>query len=307
MRGRRSAFASGLWLLAAWTAAAAQAPVLRIETPPELMAEAERLRRLPPGALEQAARLAGAGGGGEPIVVSLVPEDAATARAAPAWVAGYAYGALSRIVLFPERVPRYPDSTLEELLLHEVAHVLLDRAAGHRPLPRWFHEGVASVAGGPWDLRDGGRLTLAMLRSRELSPDEVDRLFQDPGSVSRAYAVAGALARDVLRRHGEGVVAEVLARVRRGETFETAFRRTTGATPRAAAHDFWQRQVFWYRWLPVLTSSATLWIAVTLLALVAIHRRRRRDAEFAERWEAEERNLEERVLEALRPPDGPPS
>jgi hypothetical protein len=291
-------------LLAA--AAAGVAPALEIEAPPELAADAERLRQLPSRALEQTVRLVGAGAG-EPIVVSLVPEDAPMARAAPAWVAGYAYGALSRIVLFPERVPRYPNSTLEELLLHEVAHVLLDRAAGHRPLPRWFHEGLASVAGGPWDFRDGGRLSLAMLRSRELSPRQIDRLFQSPGTVSRGYAVATALVRDLLRRHGEEVIPDLLAGVRQGEGFEIAFRRVTGLTPPEAAQAFWRREVFWYRWLPVLTSSATLWIAITLLALVAIRRRRQRDAEAAARWEAEELAVRVRLLETQRPHEPPPS
>lgn len=296
-------FASAVLLTPAM---AGPAPTLEIEAPPELAADAERLRQLPASALDQTARLVGEAGG-EAIVVSLVPENAPVAREAPAWVAGYAYGSLSRIVLFPERVPRYPNSTLEELLLHEVAHVLLDRAAGHRPLPRWFHEGLASVAGGPWDLRDGGRLSLAMLRSRELSPQQIDRLFQSPGTVSRGYAVATALVRDLLRRHGEELIPDLLAGVRQGEGFEITFRRVTGLTPPEAAQTFWRREVFWYRWLPVLTSSATLWIAVTLLALVAIRRRRQRDAETAARWEAEELAIRGRVREALRPPEPPPS
>lgn len=262
-------------------------PPLAIEAPPELAGEAARLRRLPGGALDRVVALIGSAQPGA-ITVVLLPERSEAARNTPAWVAGYAQGALGRIVLFPERVPRYPDTTLEELLLHEVAHVLIDRAAGYRPLPRWFHEGLASVAGGPWSLRDGGQLTLAMLRSRELTPDDLDRLFQDPGSVARAYAVATALARDLLRRHGEELVPALLARVRRGEPFETAFRGVLGLSPREAAHLFWRREAFWYRWLPVLTSSTTLWIAVTLLALVAIRKRRRRDAEIAARWEAED-------------------
>lgn len=294
-----------LSLALAPSAAAPAVPPLLVEAPPELQAEADRLRRLPAGALEQPVRLVGEGSA-EPITVTLVAESAAAARGAPSWVAGYAYGALSRIVLFPERVPHYPDSTLEELLLHEVAHVLLDRAAGHRPLPRWFHEGVASVAGGTWDLRDGSRLTLAMLTSRELSPRELDRLFTDPAGVGRAYAVADALVRDLMRRHGESFVPDLLARVRRGAPFDEAFRSTVGRTPDEAAHAFWEGEVFWYRWVPVLTSSATLWIAITLLALVAIRRRRQRDAAQVARWDAEEEALRRRLAAALEPPPKTP-
>ena len=117
--------------------------------------------------------------------------------------------------------------------------------------------------------------------------------------------MAIALVRDLLRRHGDEVIPELLAGVRQGDGFEITFHRVTGLTPPEAAQAFWRRQVFWYRWLPVLTSSATLWIAVTLLALAAIRQRRRRDEDIRERWEAEERAVRERVIEALGPREPP--
>ncbi len=52
---------------------------------------------------------------------------------------------------------------------------------------------------------------------------------------------------------------------------------------------FWRRQTLWYRWVPVLTSSVTLWIGITFLALLAIHRRRAKDAALRELWREEER------------------
>ena len=58
------------------------------------------------------------------------------------------------IVLLPERVPSYPDSSLDDVLLHETAHVLVARAAGGRPLPRWFQEGMAMIAGRSWGRDD---------------------------------------------------------------------------------------------------------------------------------------------------------
>lgn len=263
-----------------------QAPALRVEAPESLRGEARRLEALPPGVLVRTVDLVGGPSGGPPIRVVLLPESAAIAKAAPAWVAGFAEGA-GTVVLFPGRVPRYPDTSLEELLLHELAHVLVDRAAGERAVPRWFHEGLALVAGGPWDLRDRSRLTLAMLREGEVTLAELDRRFADPGALPGAYAVAGALMRDLLRRHGTDSAARLLAEVRRGTSFASAFEHTIGVEPEAAARSFWRRHVLWYRWLPVLTSSATLWIGVTLLALAAIRRRRRRDADRMAQWEVE--------------------
>ena len=43
--------------------------------------------------------------------------------------------------------------------------------------------------------------------------------------------------------------------------------------------------------MPLLTSSLTLWLAVTLLALWAMRQRRRRDAAQRRLWEEEDRRL----------------
>ena len=73
-----------------------------------------------------------------------------------------------------------------------------------------------------------------------------------------------------------------------GLPFENAFVRATGTTLAVAEQTFWERQTFWYRWVPFLTSSMVLWILITLLALWAMRRRRQRDAAQKAAWEAEE-------------------
>lgn len=226
---------------------------------------------------------------GAPIRIALVTEDAAEAQAAPLWVAGYAYGALGRIILFVERTPSYPDGSLEALLDHEVAHVLMARAAAHRPVPRWFNEGVAMVAGHAWGLADTSRLTLAVITRSEVSLAQIDALFAGhSGEVSRAYALAGAMVRDMLRRYDREVVARLISNVRLGLPFEEAFLRATGSTVATFEAAFWRRHSFWYRWVPLLGSSVTLWFGITLLALVAFRRRARRDADIRARWQLEE-------------------
>jgi hypothetical protein len=104
----------------------------------------------------------------------------------------------------------------------------------------------------------------------------------------RAYAVSGAFVHDLLRRHGTGTAAELLDGVAIGLPFSEAFFRATGLTPSQAESSFWHRHAFWYRWVPLLTSSMVLWIGITLLALVAFRSRRKRDAALLQQWEDEE-------------------
>ena len=123
-----------------------------------------------PARLAPAVGLVGLRDPGPPIRVILAPEGSeGLARPVPGWVAGYAVSEAGVVVLLPGRLPAVPDSSLEDLLGHEVAHVLVSRAAGGRPVPRWFHEGMAMIAGGWWGLEERSRLTLALVRGREVA------------------------------------------------------------------------------------------------------------------------------------------
>ncbi len=279
----------GLLLLVVVTEAAGPAPELRIQAPPELAGDAARVRALAGGDFGAILRLTGSVGFTRPIEVLLVPETAELARRTPRWVAGFADGRRAVVVLFPARVPSYPDRTLEALLHHEVAHVMVAEAAAGRPVPRWFNEGVATVAAREWGMEDGARYALAVVGRQERSTDDLDRAFVEGGRrASRAYALSSAFVRFLLDRHGPGATGAILAEVGAGHPFREAYRRATGSGLAADERLFFVRRAMWYTWLPFLTSSAALWMAITALALLAFKRRRERNRALHELWEAAE-------------------
>jgi hypothetical protein len=227
---------------------------------------------------------------GPPIRVVLAPEGSRLAADVASWVSGYAVPELGTIVLIPGRVPSYPDGTFEALLHHEVAHILLARAAGGGAVPRWFNEGTATVAAREWGIEDGARVVLATIRRGPRSLAELDAGFSShAAAVARSYAVSAALVRYLLRRHGDDVVGRILAGVSRGAGFDDAFEAATGASVGGFARSYFRRETFWTTWVPVVTSSTALWMAITVLALLAIKRRRERDALLREAWAREER------------------
>jgi hypothetical protein len=292
---------------AAPAAGAAEPPELVVVAPARLAQAAERVRGFDRSRLATAMELTGLDRPGPPIRVVLATETSPEARAMPYWVAGYARGAEGVVVLFPARAPTYPDDSLEGLLHHEVAHVLLTRATRGRQVPRWFNEGVATAAGHAWGFGDRTRFGLELLRGGRVPLDDLDRRFAGGGAeAASAYAVAGAFVRDLLRRHGPGVTGDILRRVGAGESFSRAFYGATGVTRFAAEASFWRRQTFWGRWVPFLTSSVALWIAVTALALWAFKRRRDRDLALAAAWEAEERAAAVHWDSSAVPPEDEP-
>ena len=283
-----------VYLLLVARIASGTLPVLVVEAPAELEGTAERLRSIDSQRLAGIVELVGLREPGPPIQVILAPEGSENALSTPAWVSGYAYGSLGVIVLFPERAPSYPDSSLPELLRHEVAHVLIARAAGGRPVPRWFNEGVATLAADVWRLSDRTRLTRSLVFEGETSISELDRRFQGTrGEISEAYVLASAFVRDVALRYRRDSPAHILSSVSIGVPFDEAFLRATGRTVEQAERSFWRRHSFWYRWFPIVTSSITGWTFITLLFLLAAWRKRRQNALLKSRWEEEERWMSE--------------
>ena len=264
-------------------------PELQIEAPPELAPLAARLQTFDRRRLLPAMELFGLDDPGPPIKVLIVPEGSPAARRAPSWAMAYAVGNAGLVVMIPSRIPSYPDGDFDQVLVHEIAHVLVARAAGRYGVPRWLNEGLAVIAAREWRFEDRGRLVLEAFRSRRASMSDVELEFSGGQHRSAtAYAVSVAFVRYLLDKEGERTAAKILDHVAEGKTFRRAFRAATGRSLQSVEADFWADFDFWNRWVPFLTSSTALWMFVVFVALLAFRRRREKDEELRQIWDAEE-------------------
>ena len=276
--------AATLVALTAANGAAAADLALRVEAPPALEPIAARIRGLDYAPLVEALSRAGLAPPRD-ARITLVSEAHPRALAAPPWVVAQASG-LHEIVIFPARVGAYPHGSLESVVWHEVVHLALTTRAGGRPLPRWFHEGVAMSVEG-WGL--GGRARLLAAAFGEPSIADVNRLFASdrrPDSTT-AYLLAAALVTDARRRHGDAVPGAIAGRVALGAPFDMAFAAETGETPDFAANRAWATYRRWVDWVPMLTSGTFVWFGILLVAFVAFVAQVRRRIRQRRQWDEE--------------------
>ena len=286
----------------AGNASAQPPPALVIDAPAELLSSRSRLESFDRASLAGIVRMVGLDDPGPPMHIILAGEDSAAASRVSASTAGYAISSESLIVLFPARSPAYPHDTLEDVLRHEVAHVLISRAAAGRPVPRWFHEGLAMAAERPWGLEDRSRLILELVAGPRLTVTEIDRLFDAEATRTRAYALSAAMVREIVRAHGGASPAAILRELGTAGTFEEAMIRAVDRPMREIERDFWERQRVWTVWVPLATSSEVLWLVVIALAALAVWQRRRRAAAIRRRWDEEEAaSMSARTAEAGEP------
>jgi hypothetical protein len=278
----------------------ASPPALTVDAPDRLSAVAAEVRGFDRGRLVSVMTLTGLSEPGPPIRVLLLPEDSPVARETPSWVAGFADPKNDAVVLFPERIGVYPFGSLEGVLYHEVAHILIARATNGGRVPRWFNEGLARAAERSWNLQDQSRLAWELVIGSPVTATELEGLFnQGADGISRAYVLSDALVRDILARYGPQTAARVLARMREGAPFDLALLQETGASVRQLTLSFWSRHAVWERWIAFIGHPYTLWIFVTLLAIIAIWKHRRKRRKRRVQWELEER-AEEQTWEEHR-------
>ncbi len=206
---------------------------------------------------------------------------------APPWASGFLVPRSRVGGIRLALVETYPYQGLLSVLVHESAHMALHDASAGK-LPRWFDEGVASWVERRWAWRDAVVLSSSLLARDLPSLDSLDRAFgHSRGSARLAYAASFDFVAWGVRRNGAQLIPSILAQLPEA-SFSQAWKEVTGLSLLDAEAQWRRRRIWVSRWLPLLTGSSTLWLGITILAVVAAQRRRRRARELMEAWAAEE-------------------
>ena len=269
---------------------AREIPLLVFESSEPLNPIVVRLKRIETTRLRESMQFVGLDQPGDPIRVIVASEQSDWAQRVPTWASGYALSRLGIIVLFPERVVGYPYDSLENVLFHEVAHILTERAAQGQTIPRWFDEGIAMVA---VPFLGSGRPCQADVghghRKSNFARTPLTHSFTKMAlRLSRPMFFLYALVRYFIQEFGREWPRHMLASLAAGLSFEEAFLRTTFTPLKRAEAAFWNNQTVWTRWVPAVTSSVVLWVGILGLAFYAFKKQRQRAEALKRQWKEED-------------------
>jgi hypothetical protein len=211
----------------------------------------------------------------------------------PDWGLAVAFPDLRRIVIRSPRVTGRVPVDPAVVLRHELGHLYLAAATGRdEALPRWFHEGFAALYAEEWRWVAPAQLAWARVTGRLTPLDSLDASFPGPGDPSVAYVQSMAAVRDLRGRGGDEGIAQLLARIRAGATFDAAMRQTYGLTLAQYYAGWTEHLGDGYGWLVALTDERGLWIGIALLvAFLFLVRRRAIKRAIRRQREAEDAAL----------------
>lgn len=217
-----------------------------------------------------------------------------TQRPVREWVAGLAWPDRALVVLSARGNEVF---TVVDTFEHEMAHLYLDTALRGRPVPRWFHEGVAMLVASEGVAERLKTALGAAATGAWLSWEDLERGFPaEAPAVHLAYAQAMLFVRHLHRAVAPAGVSTLIAEVANGMPFEAAFKHVFGGT----VEEVWERARGEVdrvgAWVWFVTSAAVLWVVITALFLYVYARKRRRAALKREAWALQEELARQEAL-----------
>lgn len=193
----------------------------------------------------------------------------------PSWAAGMAFGHHD-LILLRSNSQGGGEQTLDQVFLHELAHLVLIQAVDHHPVPRWFHEGFAIHQSGEWSMGRVTALGSGVLSGRLFSLQSLTESFPDsPPDVQLAYAQSIDFIGYLLNQHGRAAFHRLIDYLGRGWSFIAAVEEAYDQSIFRIEADWHADLKLRFTWLPVLTGTATLWFLATLILVAAWIRKRR--------------------------------
>lgn len=203
----------------------------------------------------------------------------------PTWAVGVAYPSKSIIVIL-----RKNHVDLIKTFSHELNHILLGQAFnGRENVPRWLDEGLAMIQADEWSLSRLSTMTSAVLTGSLIPMDRLAESFPaEQWNAELAYCQSFYFISFLKGRFGEGSFKTFIQEYSKYKDFQNSIKRTY--------HISWdQMEKLWldylklrFSWIPLITSTSTLWFVATIIFLIAYVRKKRKSSHRLREWAAEE-------------------
>jgi hypothetical protein len=206
----------------------------------------------------------------------------------PRWAVGVAYPEKNRIVLLLGM-----RADLLQTFRHELHHILLGKAFnGREKVPRWLDEGLAMLQADEWSLSRLATMTGAVLTGSLIPMDSLVASFPaELWNAELAYCQSFYFISFLKGKFGDEAFRQFLRQYSTHKDFHTALRSAYRCSWEALERQWHDYLRLRFSWVPLITSTSTLWFGATLLFLLGYLRKKTRSRQQLRQWEQEDLHL----------------
>jgi hypothetical protein len=219
--------------------------------------------------------------------------DQLTQGQVPDWGVAAAQPDRNAIFLKSPRVMKAGEE-YDEIVIHELSHLMVTWKAPGAIIPRWLDEGIALYASGELGLES----TIVMARSamtHQLLPlsqiDEVLTFRRNKANL--AYRQSLAAVQYLIQNYGEDVISHLLRRLAETKNIRPALQSTLGIPYIVFEAEWLDAVETKYRWYALLDYRMISSVVFVMLFLLAFLSKKREAIRKKQEWEDEQESLEE--------------
>jgi len=206
----------------------------------------------------------------------------------PKWSDGLAAPIKNIIILKSARwMP--PGTDNEAIAVHELTHIILNRAVKGNSIPRWLNEGLAVYYSGEKGFASGSLVSKSLVTNSIIPLSEIDEVLQFHVEKAQLAYQQSYLAVDYLfEEYGSDAVKNIIHKLGQGLNINQAFLDVINL-------DLWQFEDEWYeyikrkfRWHFLVEFENFLWVFILVLFILGFLLIRRRNKRIIQQWQEED-------------------
>jgi hypothetical protein len=211
-------------------------------------------------------------------------------RDIPHWVAGIAYHREAFILLKSPSAVKTVHYDIKKTFIHELSHIILGSVFNQdQQIPRWLNEGVAMYISREWNFNRVSSITFAVLTDSLLPLSEITRSFPaDRRKVELAYCQSFYLISFLINKYGREKFHQFIRTYSRERILEDTMIKVYGINLRKFEEEWHSFLRIRFSWIPLITSTGTLWFVITLILICGYMVKRRKVHQTVREWEQEE-------------------
>jgi hypothetical protein len=164
---------------------------------------------------------------------------------------------------------------LNQILTHEISHLILGSVSDSSMIPKWFDEGLAVYVSHQWGFWESILISGAILGKALIPLDEIEYQFPEKSfKAGLAYAEGYTVINFIINRFGQNRLKNILIELKKGSDFYKAL-ETSLQINQDLFQTEWKNFIFQqYKWIYVINNSQLFWIFLCLLFIIAYVRKR---------------------------------
>jgi hypothetical protein len=184
------------------------------------------------------------------------------------------------------------NSTLSQLVAHELAHIFLGNLAKGIALPRWLDEGFAMHQSQEWRFGQDTKVAYAVFTGSLLRLSQIESVnaFRER-KADLAYTESFLAVSYLTSEYGEGAIRELVDHLASGTGIDLAFLKTIGSNYLTFQLDFDNYIKSRYNWVSFFGDTYLLWVGLAFLILFFYFAKKRHTKKILKEWELEERGI----------------